>query len=175
MKIVILVGVPGCGKSSILKETVRQLPSVTIINYGDHMLKEAALNGLDRDMLRKMPIAAQQKIGVEAAKKIVLQKSEIAIVDTHALVRTRIGFCPGLPKEVLEILSPKACVWIECSPSLILQRRLRDQTRNRDEETEEELSGHKSGLYPAKLTMPIYLSPHQKIDREKEFFQKDQS
>lgn len=142
MKTIILVGVPGCGKSSILREATKQVPSLSIINYGDAMLKEAASSGLTRDMLRKLPIASQQKIGVEAAKKIVREKEKIAIIDTHALIRTKNGFCPGLPKEVLEILSPKACVWIECSPSLIIQRRLQDQSRNRDQETEEELLLH---------------------------------
>lgn len=140
MKTIILVGVPGCGKSSILKETVQQIPSIHVINYGDKMLEAAGLQ--ERDMLRKMPIEVQQKIGIEAAKKIVREKCELAIIDTHALIRTKTGFCPGLPKEVLHILSPKAYVWIECSPSLIVQRRQQDPSRKRDEETEEELSIH---------------------------------
>ncbi len=142
MKTIVLVGVPGCGKSSILKETVRQIPSVVVVNYGDKMLEEAALTGITRDTLRKMPLSAQQEIGIKAAKKLIRQQEQIAIIDTHALIRTEIGFCPGLPKEVLHILSPRALVWIECQPFLILQRRMNDSSRTRDEETEEELLLH---------------------------------
>ena len=142
MNTIILVGIPGSGKSSILKETVRQIPSVHVANYGDKMLEIASSEGLTRDMLRKMAIKDQQKIGVKAAKKIMREKQAITIVDTHALIRTDIGFCPGLPREVLEILEPKALAWIECPPSVIVQRRSKDASRSRDEESEEELALH---------------------------------
>jgi len=142
MKTIILVGVPGCGKSSILKEIVRQIPSVVIVNYGDQMLEEAAHTGITRDQLRKMPLADQQEIGVKAARRIMQKREPIVIVDTHALIKTDIGFCPGLPKEVLQILAPKALVWIECPPSLILERRKGDSSRKRDEETESEILLH---------------------------------
>lgn len=142
MKVIILVGVPGCGKSTILSETMRQVPDVRVVNYGDKMLEEAALIGLTRDQMRKMPLAEQQEIGVRAARKIMQEKGEVVIVDTHALIRTQIGFCPGLPKQVLQILCPKALVWIECPPSLILKRRRNDPSRVRDEETEEEIQLH---------------------------------
>ncbi len=142
MKVIILVGVPGCGKSSILKEVASQVPSVAIVNYGDKMLEEAASTGINRDTLRKMPLIKQQEIGIKAARNIVQQKEQLVIVDTHALIRTQIGFCPGLPKEVLHILSPRALVWIECPPSLILERRANDLSRTRDEETKEEILLH---------------------------------
>lgn len=142
MKTIILVGVPGSGKSSILKEVLRKCPSVIIANYGDQMLKVANAEGLTRDMLRKLPISSQQEIGIKAAKQIIQGKNEITIIDTHALIKTEVGFCPGLPKEVLKVLSPKALVWIECPPSLILERRKDDTSRTRDLETEEDLTIH---------------------------------
>lgn len=142
MKTVILVGIPGSGKSSILQEISRQNPHVVIVNYGDVMLEEAKAQGLTRDSLRKMPIASQQEIGIRTAKRIVESKSEITLIDTHALVKTEVGFCPGLPKEVLRTLSPKAFGWIECPPALIVQRRKSDSSRTRDQETEEELAIH---------------------------------
>ena len=142
MSIIILVGVPGSGKTSILKEVARKIPSITIVNYGDKMLEEAAAAGLTRDRLRKMPISAQQEMGIKAAKRIQDDTQGITIVDTHALIKTEIGFCPGLPKEVLKILSPAALVGIECPASLILQRRKNDPSRARDTETVEDLKMH---------------------------------
>ncbi len=143
MKTIVLVGIPGSGKSSILKEVLRASPFVTVANYGDAMLEEAKAEGLTRDMLRKMPISSQQEIGIRAAKQIMQSKNTaITIIDTHALIKTEIGFCPGLPKEVLNVLSPKVLTWVECPPSLIIQRRTSDASRHRDHETEEEMTIH---------------------------------
>jgi adenylate kinase len=143
MKTIILVGIPGSGKSTILQEAMRVLPYIQVVNYGDQMLEEAAFEGISRDSLRKLPFKDQQKIGVKAAKKMIQKETnKITIIDTHALIRTDAGFCPGLPLEVLEILSPKALVWVECQPSIIIQRRSQDSARKRDLETEEELSLH---------------------------------
>lgn len=140
MHYIVLVGIPGSGKSSVLHEIVRQIPSVQVVNYGDKMLEEA---GGSRDMIRKMPFREQQQIGVRAAKKIVAQQTDgIAIIDTHALVRIDSGYCPGLPLQVLEILSPAAYALVECQPSIILERRMKDQGRRRDKETSEELLMH---------------------------------
>lgn len=71
MQIILLVGVPGSDKSSILQEVVRQLPNIMIVNYGDIMLQEAAIEDISRDQLRKMPLKYQQQVGTRAAKKII--------------------------------------------------------------------------------------------------------
>lgn len=142
MKIIVLAGIPGCGKSSIIQETLRQAPHVHVMNYGDQMLKEAALEGLSRDQLRKLPLSKQRKIGIHAASRMVQCEKEIVLIDTHALIRTPTSYIPGLPKEVLEILSPTALAWIECAPPIVIQRREGDRLRARDKESVEELALH---------------------------------
>lgn len=143
MKIIILVGIPGSGKSSILQEVTQQIPNVIVVNYGDKMLQEAALEGISRDRLRKMPFKEQQQIGVKAAKNIIQQETaEIVIIDTHGLIRTSVGYCPGLPLEVLQILAPTAYALVECLPHIIVERREKDHARTRDKETIEELLTH---------------------------------
>ncbi len=152
MKTILLVGIPGAGKSSILQEVVRQIPTVQVINYGDKMLEEAASDGITRDLLRKMPLKQQQQIGAAAAKKMVQQKTDsVVIIDTHALIRTSTGYCPGLPREVLEILSPTAYALVDCLSHIILERRQKDLSRARDEETTEDLQMHQ-GLTRSFLT-----------------------
>lgn len=142
MHTIIVVGTPGSGKSSILKAVADQISSIAVVNYGDKMLEEAHAEGLTRDMLRKMPFSSQRDLGIRAAQQIRLSNDQVIIVDTHALIKTEIGYCPGLPKEVLKILSPSALVWIECPLAVILQRRKMDPSRSRDLETEEELTMH---------------------------------
>ncbi len=141
-QVIILVGIPGCGKSSVIQETLAQVPHVHVVNYGDQMLAEAALEGLSRDQLRKLPLLKQREIGIQAAGKMIQGDKEIVLIDTHALIRTPSGYIPGLPKEVLEILSPRALAWIECSPQIVIQRRNNDSLRSRDQETVAELARH---------------------------------
>lgn len=143
MKTIILVGIPGAGKSSILQELMRQIPKMKIVNYGDKMLEEASSLGINREQLRKMPFKDQQQIGIQTARNIVQEPNEgMMIIDTHALIKTSTGFCPGLPVEVLHILTPSAYALVECLPQTIVERRRKDNTRLRDEETIEQLSMH---------------------------------
>ena len=128
-KMILFVGVPGSGKTTILQEVQRQIPHLQAINYGDKMLEIAAEQGLSRDSLRQLPIKEQQQIGVKAA--LAMKVPGTLIIDTHALVKTPIGYVPGLPRRVLDILAPTAYVLVECKPSLILQRRQKDKKRAR--------------------------------------------
>lgn len=143
MKIVVIVGIPGVGKSAILKEVLKHAPHAAVVNYGDKMLEEASLQGISRDAMRKMAIADQQQIGLRTAQKIVQHpEKKVVIVDTHALVKTPFGYCPGLPRAVLEILFPYAFAWVTCAPEKILARRAADPSRHRDADTLEALTQH---------------------------------
>ena len=140
---IILVGIPGSGKTAILNEAKKIIPSVQVVNYGDKMLEVAAFQKIDRDLIRKQPVEVQKKLGIAAAKKIIAETQGITVVDTHALVKTGYGYCPGLPREILDILAPTACALVECDPSIIMQRRARDNAeRIRDMESEEEVLRH---------------------------------
>lgn len=139
---IILVGIPGSGKSTILKTLNDLYPSIAIVNYGEVMLKEATLQGLDRDSLRKLPIEEQQEIGLAASHKISQQSHGLTIVDTHACINTPVGYCPGIPLKILNALNPKALVLVQSSPSIIMNRRVRDSFRNRDEEDLNQLILH---------------------------------
>ncbi len=143
MKTIIVVGIPGAGKTSVLQEVSRHVPSLSFVNYGAKMLDELPAGSIARDALRKMPLQEQQQLGIKAAKKIAEQADgRLTIIDTHALIRTDVGFCPGIPWEVLQILKPRAFVWVESSADTILQRRMKDLSRDRDAEAEEELALH---------------------------------
>jgi|694.fasta_scaffold08073_11 adenylate kinase len=139
---IILAGIPGSGKSTVLEETIKIFPSLTVINYGDMMLKEALSQNIDKDSLRKLPLFQQQKIGIQAAKKMAANMPKIACIDTHAMIKTPHGYCPGMPDAVVKILNPNVIGMIECPPSLIYERRKNDQTRKRDNESLEQIEYH---------------------------------
>ena len=136
-KRVIIVGIPGVGKTTLVSKVVELLKSkkisVNVSIFGTVMFEEAKKNGIkDRDDLRKLSVPEQKKLQSMAAKKIASMTDDIVIVDTHAFIATKEGYYPGLPHNVLEILMPDSFIMISARPEEIYNRRMKDTTRNRD-------------------------------------------
>lgn len=136
-KKIVLVGIPGVGKTSLLTKIVDILKNknikVKVISYGSLMFDVAKENGLqDRDGLRKLPISEQQNLQKIAAEKIATQSEEIVIIDTHAFITSTEGYYPGLPEHVLKIIKPSNFISVAAKPEEIYNRRMKDETRNRD-------------------------------------------
>lgn len=136
-KRVIIVGIPGVGKTTLVSKVVELLRSkkisVNVSIFGTAMFEEAKKNGIkDRDDLRKLSVPEQKKLQSMAAKKIASMTDDIVIVDTHAFIATKEGYYPGLPHNVLEILMPDSFIMISARPEEIYNRRMKDTTRNRD-------------------------------------------
>lgn len=134
---VIIVGIPGVGKTSLVSKVVELLRSkkisVNVSIFGTVMFEEAKKNGIkDRDDLRKLSVPEQKKLQSMAAKKIASMTDDVVIVDTHAFIATKEGYYPGLPHNVLEILTPDSFIMISARPEEIYNRRMKDTTRNRD-------------------------------------------
>ncbi|MGH1522105.1 MAG: AAA family ATPase, partial [Nitrosopumilus sp.] len=63
-KKIILIGIPGVGKTTLLSKIVETVKdhdkSIIVISYGTLMFDVAKANGLsDRDELRKLPVSEQ--------------------------------------------------------------------------------------------------------------------
>ena len=74
-KKILMVGIPGVGKSTLLTTMVDILKNhkknVIVINYGTLMFDVAQENGLEnRDDLRKLSVMEQQRLQKVAAEKI---------------------------------------------------------------------------------------------------------
>ena len=136
-KKVIIVGIPGVGKTTVVSKVVEMLKtkkiSVSVSIFGSVMFEEAKKKGINsRDDLRKLSVPEQKELQSIAAKKIASISDNIVIVDTHAFIATKEGFYPGLPHNVLEILMPDSFIMISARPEEIYNRRMEDTTRNRD-------------------------------------------
>ena len=136
-KKVVIVGIPGVGKTSLVTTIVEKLSdsgiAVSVHSYGTMMLDEAKSVGVqDRDELRKLPVENQKKLQKNTAEKISKLGDDIIFIDTHAFISTNEGFYPGLPNHVIQIIQPTHFIAISARPEEIYNRRLKDETRNRD-------------------------------------------
>jgi len=139
-KKVIMVGIPGVGKTSLLSKIVEIIKnndkSVNVISFGTLMFEIAKKNGLtDRDELRKLPVTEQQSLQKIAAEQIAVLNEQVVIIDTHAFINSTEGYYPGLPEHVLKIIKPTNFVAVTAKPEEIYNRRMKDNTRNRDKIT----------------------------------------
>jgi len=135
-----MIGIPGVGKTTLLSKIVKILTdnkkNISRISFGTLMFEVAKENGLtDRDDLRKLPVTEQQRLQKIAAEKIASQNEEIIIIDTHAFINSPEGYYPGLPEHVLKIIKPTNFISVSAKPEEIYNRRMKDDTRNRDKIT----------------------------------------
>lgn len=132
-KLVIVTGVPGVGKTTVLTAAIAECKNrglrVSHVNYGDVMFKSAKAKGLvkERDQMRTLPIKVQVELQLAAAKKILsMVEDGNVILDTHMFIRTPSGYMPGIPYWVAESLTPDSIVLIEADPAEIRRRRQKD-------------------------------------------------
>ena len=138
---VVVVGIPGVGKTTVVEGVVGGYPGARLVNFGTVMFEAArSLKWVkDRDEMRKMTVERQKRIQRLAANRIAKMKGEAIVVDTHLFIRTAEGFWPGLPFEVVRAMKPTHLVLVEATPEEIAKRRATDATRQRDSITAESL------------------------------------
>jgi adenylate kinase len=144
-KTVIIVGVPGVGKSTIITNATEALQSkgtsVKTVVFGSVMFEEAKKLGInDRDKLRKLTIDTQHKLQNMAADYISRLNDSIVFVDTHLFIKTQSGYYPGLPMNLILKMNPQRLILISANSNEILDRRKKDTTRTRDLISEVEIN-----------------------------------
>lgn len=134
---VIVVGVPGVGKTTVITQAADQLnqsgSKTQVVIFGSVMLEEAKKMGIkDRDEMRKFSVTTQRRLQEMAARSISAVQRTNLVIDTHLFIKTNEGRYPGIPRSLLDILSPSHLVMISADPEEIFARRMKDDTRNRD-------------------------------------------
>ena len=146
-KKVIITGVPGVGKTTVVNEALKKLEAEGIeyqsINFGTFMYDVAMAEGIvkDRDQMRSLDRAVQKRLQQHAAQAIAKISGNV-LIDTHASVKTPKGYLAGLPEWVLREIMPDIIVLVETDDDQILIRRLTDETRSRDKEGSKSIAEH---------------------------------
>jgi len=182
-KIIIVVGIPGVGKSTIVNKVTEILNhkkiNTSVAIFGSMMLDEAnKMNISNRDEIRKLSISQQHLLQEKTAKNIASIDSDVVIVDTHLFIRTRSGYYPGLPQNLLNIIQPSNLILILADSNEIYERRLTDKSRNRDltslEEIESELSISKTMISSSSIIsgapFKIINNHNEKVDEAVSMF-----
>jgi adenylate kinase len=143
---VVVLGIPGVGKTTVVQKLLSMLRGAELANFGSIMFEEARRRKWvrDRDGMRKLPVQRQRILQKSAASKVSRMKEPMVLVDTHLFIRTREGFWPGLPFEVVRALKPTHLVLVDASTDEIFSRRSTDKLRERDSLTKEELAEEKA-------------------------------
>lgn len=143
-KTVVIVGVPGVGKSTIISNATATLrkkgTTLNTVVFGSVMFEEAKKLGInDRDQIRKQTIDVQQRLQNMTADHISSLNDSIVVVDTHLFIKTQSGYYPGLPMSLILKINPERLILITANSEEILNRRKNDSTRARDLISDDEI------------------------------------
>jgi len=148
-KLIIVTGVPGAGKSTVLVESWKQVEKdlhYSIVSFGTEMLTLCMEAGLvtDRDDMRNLSADAQEEMQWRTTKRIV-ERPENILLDTHCTIKTGSGsYLPGFTPRMLERMSPKAIILVDAHEAEIRGRRRLDKSRPlRSIESNEDILEHK--------------------------------
>jgi len=144
-KRVIIVGIPGVGKSTVITNILKTLSEkgvdVAIAEFGKIMFEQAKLLSIsNRDELRKLSLEKQRSLQERAANHIFSMKNEVVIVDTHLFINTMEGYYPGIPSKLLGIINPSQLILVVANANEIYARRKADTSRQRDQISIENIS-----------------------------------
>ncbi|GEM_PF-5534263 len=124
-KIVLVIGIKGVGKSSILEGLE---PEWRVINYGDLMVD--LLKNVHRDKILELDFKTQrevQKKALDVLIKEVKKEKRNVIIDSHSVVIGSHGMLPGFPLFSLQRIKFDAIIMIKADPKEILERRKKDE------------------------------------------------
>ncbi len=148
-KVIIVAGVPGAGKSTVLLEAwkrIEQELNYAIVSFGSEMLDLCREAGLvsNRDAMRNLSPDVQEEMQWRATKRIA-ERPENVLLDTHCAIKTGSGsYLPGLTPRMIERLSPSAIILVDAHEAEIRGRRKLDKTRPlRTIESYEDILEHK--------------------------------
>lgn len=135
---IIMMGVPGVGKSSVLNGIRQRKPDYSIVNYGDLMLEifREKYGVQNRDEMRKAPVSQQKAVQKAVALKLSKMEGK-TILDTHCSIQTPKGYLPGLPFGLLNELNVERLILLSATVDEIYGRRRNDPSRTREVDRDE--------------------------------------
>ncbi len=144
-KRVIIVGIPGVGKSTVITNVLNILSKhgidIKMAEFGTIMFEQAKLLSIsNRDELRKLSLEQQRSLQEMTANYIFSLENDLVIVDTHLFINTAEGYYPGMPYKLLNILNPSQLILLTANSDEVYERRKTDIARQRDLISKDDIS-----------------------------------
>jgi len=144
-KIFFVYGLSGVGKTTLLESLIDD-KDILYINFGDLMFEIAKSEGKveNRDELGKKLNSEEYKRiyhkVIDWIEELIFNsEKKKVILDTHLILKLKFGFFVGIQKILIKKITPDYLIFIKADAKEILERRLRDKTRNRIIENEKEI------------------------------------
>ena len=159
----IVMGLAGAGKSTVLKYFLEKNRFIRVINYGDVAVDIAIKRGLvkNRDEINLIPPEYHSRLQKEVVSR--LKDTPKTILDTHAILRKKEGYLPGLTPDLFKKIKVEGFVFIDAPSSEIIWRRKNDKTRKRKILTKDEIDRDRMlsemliASYSAAIGAPFFL------------------
>ncbi len=140
-RIVLVVGLPGVGKTTLVRSFTSNNPAWVRTSGGD-LIQQNLLES-ERDSLRSHSgdeVYQNQLIILKNFEKLLAKEQRNIVFDGHCLVKTLTGEYYPIPTEIIEGIGPGRIILLDATPATIIARREADTARpNREVETEEEI------------------------------------
>jgi adenylate kinase len=131
---IIMMGLPGAGKSTVLSEVLKQKPEYKALNYGTLMFDIAKEKyGIEnRDQIRTLDAKQQKTVQAEVGKRLAKEKGKV-ILDTHCSILNpaKKFYLPGLPYSLLKDIHVDMLILLTGDIDELAQRRANDPSRQR--------------------------------------------
>ncbi len=144
-KIFFVYGLSGVGKTTLLESLIDD-KDILYINFGDLMFEIAKSEGKveNRDELGKKLNSEEYKRiyhkVIDWIEELIFNsEKKKVILDTHLILKLKFGFFVGIQKILIKKITPDYLIFIKADAKEILERRLKDKTRNRIIENEKEI------------------------------------
>ncbi|MEM0106807.1 MAG: AAA family ATPase [Candidatus Micrarchaeaceae archaeon] len=164
-KVALLVGISGAGKSTLIK-SMPASQSYMIVNLGTLMFKIAEEEGLvsTRDQLKKLTCEESTRLRNLAIQEIKNSKDNL-LIDTHISIENAelSSITVGIPFDLVNEIKPSGLIYIDAPSTDILERRVADTTRARENQTAYALDTQRTidlsilSYYMAYLNIPLYI------------------
>ena len=139
-KIVYASGVTGVGKTTLIKQFVKENPNWIRVSGGDMIMKARGyLPEAERDKLREMTgfqARQNQLLMLKSFRETLAETDKNIVFDGQCLVRAYDGKLRPIPASIAVRMGISKVIFLSESPEIIKRRRRNDMERpNREDET----------------------------------------